>query len=233
MVHRVLEKFGHDRPILIAVAAPLELKALAKGFAGGDIQMPRTWEAVSIGRFDLLLTGVSKASAAGGVATVLDPRRHAAVLSIGIGGAYPIDPPLALGQTVVATQSIMADEGVQTPETFISCAKLGFPLNDTSGDGVISDPALFDLLEPLGDRSGPVATVSTCSGTDALVEHYRTRTSTIAESMEGAAVGLVAARRSVPFIELRVLSNTTGDRAGQAWDIPGAVRALEALARRL
>jgi futalosine hydrolase len=236
MAHGVLETFGDGRPILIAIAAPLEFKPLARGFAGQDIQMPPVWQPVRIGRWDLLLTGVSKTNAAGAVAVHLNREVHAAVLSIGIGGAYPVDPslapPLVLGQTVAGTASNMADEGVQASDSFIPCAKLGFPLTGYA-DGATAAPRLLDLVSQVVDRAGPIATVSACSGTDQLVEAYRARTGAIAESMEGAAVGVVAHRRSVPFLELRVLSNTTGERARQVWDIPGAVRGLERLASRL
>lgn len=232
MAHGVLETFGDGRPILVAIAAPLEFKALTRGFAGHDIQMPPVWQPVRIGRWDLLLTGVSKTNAAAAVAVHLNREIHAAVLSIGIGGAYPVDPPLVLGQVVAGTASNMADEGVQASDAFTPCAKLGFPLTDYA-DGATAAPRLLDLVSPVVDRAGPIATVSACSGTDQLVEAYRARTGAVAESMEGAAVGVVAHRRSVPFLELRVLSNTTGERARQVWDIPSAVRGLERLASRL
>ena len=42
--------------------------------------------------------------------------------------------------------------------------------------------------------------------------------------------GQVAARLGVPFLEMRVISNTTGDRERQAWAIGGALRKLAGLA---
>jgi hypothetical protein len=55
--------------------------------------------------------------------------------------------------------------------------------------------------------------------------------------MEGAAVGLVAARfsdsfprRAMPFAEMRVISNTTGDRGSQVWDMKQALVGLTELA---
>jgi nucleoside phosphorylase len=44
--------------------------------------------------------------------------------------------------------------------------------------------------------------------------------------MEGAAVVHAARRQRVPAIELRVISNTTGDREGQRWDLSAALTAL-------
>jgi len=44
--------------------------------------------------------------------------------------------------------------------------------------------------------------------------------------MEGAAVVHAARRAGVPAIEIRSISNTTGDRPKQRWDIAAAFTAL-------
>ncbi|MBL8760188.1 MAG: futalosine hydrolase, partial [Phycisphaerae bacterium] len=75
-------------------------------------------------------------------------------------------------------------------------------------------------------RVGAIATVSVCSGTDELAAEIRSRTGAIAEGMEGAACGLVAARMGVRFAELRVVSNHTGRRDRQGWNLEGAFRRL-------
>ena len=65
------------------------------------------------------------------------------------------------------------------------------------------------------------------------------RTRAVAEAMEGAAVGFTARRLglatgSAPaFAELRVISNTTGDRSRQVWDLPRALSRLEQLGSQL
>jgi futalosine hydrolase len=83
------------------------------------------------------------------------------------------------------------------------------------------------LLAALGiPHVQAIATVSTCSGTNALAREIVTRTGAEVEAMEGAAVGLVASRLGVGFAEVRVISNTTGDRGSQQWDLPGALAAL-------
>ncbi len=77
------------------------------------------------------------------------------------------------------------------------------------------------------------------------------RTAAAGEAMEGAAIGHIIARHnamrvsgasqgngssSMPlarFAELRVVSNTTGDRARQTWDIPKAAARLQELVARM
>lgn len=183
-------------------------------------------------RTDLVITGIGKANAAGAVARVMDPARHAGVVSFGICGSLG-EAGVGLGEVVAATGCIFADDGILTPAGFSDCAAMGFPLGDFAGPAV---PVHSDWLAELvaaGAKPGPIATVSTCSGTDALAHEVHQRTGAIAEAMEGAAVALVAHRLAMPAAEVRAVSNTTGDRAHQRWDLHAALDALTALLGRV
>jgi futalosine hydrolase len=147
-----------------------------------------------------------------------------AVLSAGVAGALP-DSALALGEAVVATGCVYAEEGLAAPAGFLDMAGLGFSLGDFEGNVVPVDPGLLGSLDQRF-RAGPIATVATCSGTDVAAREVVCRTGAIAEAMEGAAVVHAARRLGVGAIELRVVSNTTGDRNRQQWDLPGAIEAL-------
>jgi futalosine hydrolase len=217
---------------LIAVAAPAEARAVLDGLRTDPTIEARPWVLHPFQDADIVMTGVGKANAAGAVARLADSSRHAWILSTGVAGALP-GSGLAIGQTILATASVFADEGLQAEDRFSDCAQMGFPLADFPGSAVPLDPALQALLRPLADREGPIATVSTCSGLDALARTIRDRTLALAEAMEGAAVGLVARRLGIPAAELRVISNTTGDRARQRWDLPAALTRLSDLAARL
>ena len=82
-------------------------------------------------------------------------------------------------------------------------------------------------------RVGSIATVATCSATDELADEIALRTGSVAEAMEGAAVLHAARVLGVPALELRVISNTTGNRGEQVWDLPRAFEALSDLAGAL
>lgn len=212
--------------LLLAAAAPAEVRAIA-GALGLDIgPADRPWTRIELSRrIDLVATGIGKANAAGAVARVLDPSRHSAVLSVGVAGALP-GSGLRPGAVVLASACAYADEGLSTPEGFLTCDQIGFPLGDFSGSAVPVHPAIADRYRQLADAFGPIATVSTCSGTDALAQQVEARTGALAEAMEGAAVAQVALRLGVPAGELRAISNTTGDRARQVWDLSAALAAL-------
>jgi futalosine hydrolase len=214
---------------LIAVAAPAEARAVLAAFRGDLALAERTWQLTPLdAHCDLVITGIGKANAAGAVARVLDPTRHSWTLSTGVAGSLP-GSGLSIGGSVAATQAVFADEGLQTEAQFSDCAAMGFPLADFPGSAVPLDAGLVTALQPLSDAQGPIATVSTCSGTDALAQTIRERTGALAEAMEGAAVALVARRLGFRSAELRIVSNTTGRRDGQRWDLRGALARLSDL----
>jgi futalosine hydrolase len=222
-----------DRRLLVVVASAGEARAVLRGFGNPEVGLT-SWVSLAVdARADLVLTGIGKANAAGAVARALDVSRHAAVVNLGIAGALP-GGGLAIGDVLLGTASVFADEGAQTPSAFLDCDALGFPIGDFPHGAV---PCSLDTrdgfgaaLEKLFPKRGAIATVSTCSGTDALARAIAERTSALAEGMEGAAAALVCHRVGVPFGEVRVISNTTGDRGSQVWDIPRAFSVLAAAA---
>jgi futalosine hydrolase len=217
----------NGKVLLLAVAAEVEARAALVGLGGPARAELPLWTRIPLRpRIEMVVTGVGKAPASGGVARVLDPSVHGLVLSVGIAGSYTTPGSSApLGAVVGATSSVLADEGVATPTGFDDLAKLGFA---PAGCGLaITVPApVIEALRPHCTHMGPIATVSTCSGTNALAREVHSRTGAVAEAMEGAAVALAAYRLGVPFGELRVISNTTGDRASQVWAIKDALSTL-------
>ncbi|MCC6660176.1 MAG: futalosine hydrolase [Phycisphaerales bacterium] len=229
----------NQRGILLAIATLMEARAVLAGLGvEGHAIADRPWVLHPVGMgLDLVVTGVGKASAAGAVARVLDPRRHEGVLSIGVGGLLPgAAAGLGIGSVVLGTAAVFADEGSAEPGGFRTCAEMGFPPLGGGPEGGMAIPLDEPFSASLGltpDARGPIATVSTCSGTDALAREVARRTGALVEGMEGAAVALVAARLGVAAAEVRVISNTTGDRHAQRWDIKAALACLREVAAAL
>jgi futalosine hydrolase len=220
------------RRLVLVVAAPAEALAARRPFLPESSDVPAAWTRGRLtDRIDLLVTGVGKVNAAGACARLLDPGTDGGVINLGLAGALPGGPPLLAA--VTASRSTFADEGLLSPEGFIDCAAMGFPLGDFSGSSPRADPALVAACLACTDASGPVATVSTCSGTDAAAAQVVARTGAVAEAMEGAAVLQVAQRLGIPAAEVRVISNTTGDRPRQRWDLPGSLACLSRVIGRL
>ncbi|MGD9690596.1 MAG: futalosine hydrolase [Phycisphaerales bacterium] len=210
--------------VLLAVAAPGEARAILTAMRARTELAEHVWRLHSLGpQLDMVVTGVGKAQAAGGVARVLDRARHGLVISAGVGGALPLggSEHLEIGVAVAATRSVFADEGVLSPSGFVNMADRGFAPGPWTGSGVDIEPEVLAGIQPGCDVAGAVATVSTCSGTDDLAREVVRRTGAIAEAMEGAAVAVAASRAGVRFAEVRVISNRTGENPG--WELPRAL----------
>ncbi len=172
-----------------------------------------------------IVSGIGRTNAA--AATTLGLVAHGpfdAVLSVGLAGTLP-GSHLDIGDVVAAERCVYAEEGIETPAGFLTMSDIGWPLGDFDGNEVPCDAGLVAQLRPLVPMTR-IATVATCSGTDAGAARIAGRTGCVAEAMEGAAVVHAAARLTTPAIEIRAISNTTGDRDNQVWDVQKAVATL-------
>jgi futalosine hydrolase len=181
--------------------------------------------------FSILIAGVGKANAAANLAIALATQATptTAVVNAGIAGALPL-PSTALlpnGSAIAATGCAFGDEGVITPTGFTGVAAMGFPIWPFHDSPAPCDPTLLNHFAPFTDAQAPIATVSTCSGTDAAASAVAARTRARAESMEGAACALVCHTLRIPFLELRTISNACGNRHENPWNIPLALARLE------
>ncbi len=173
----------------------------------------------------VVVAGIGRVNAAAATTeAILRDGPFDAVLNAGVAGALP-GSSLSIGDAVVASRCVYAEEGMITPAGFAGMAGMGFSLGDFEGNAVPVDERLLSILSRRF-RTGPIATVATCSGTDAAAAEIARRTGALAEAMEGAAVVHAARRRGAPAIELRTISNTTGDRDRQVWDLRRAIDAL-------
>ncbi|MDY7087066.1 MAG: futalosine hydrolase [Actinomycetota bacterium] len=164
--------------------------------------------------------GVGPAAAAAGTARLLASGGYRAVISAGIAGGFAGRAPV--GSTVIGLRSIAADLGAETPDGFLTVDELGF------GTSVLpADPSLVrSLIEALPEAiPGDVVTLSTVTGTAATAERLAASyPQAVAEAMEGFGVAVAAG--SLPFAELRTVSNPIGPRDRAAWRLKEAFAAL-------
>lgn len=169
---------------------------------------------------EVVVCGVGKIAAASEAALALARRRHEVVVSAGVAGALPRSD-LRVGDVVVATKVRVVDEGLRTGSGFVPFDRPGMPV--PGARWAVPDPewrSRFLSVPTQGFRlrSGPVATVSECAGTDELAQE-RASLGFVAEAMEGAAVAHSAAHHGVPFVELRSISNPCGNRDGAPFEL--------------
>lgn len=229
---------SQNTPILFVAAVPAEVRALVDA---SELAPAEPW-AVTSPRpgVDVLVAGIGRVNAAAGTAAAI-VRRHdtgapyRAVVNLGVAGALP-QRHLNLGDVVVASACIFVEEGIDLPDGPHDMSGLGFELVDdvpwASANTITPDPALAaGLLERLGAHvtHQRIATVARCSGTDAAARSVIAQTDAVAEAMEGAAVVMAAQRFNIPAAEVRVISNTCGDREHQQWDLSAALQRLDSV----
>lgn len=226
-----------DAGILFLVAARREaqavLRGLDEGSGWGDVP---EWTVIRpIEGAAVVRTGVGKVNA--GAAAARFGGRSRLLVSIGIAGALPVSGGAALeiGAPIVARESVYADEGLLAPAGFKDLAAMGFAPGPAHAPGpaFAGDGASVAALVAAGLGAVRVATVSTCSGTDALAREVAHRTGAQAEAMEGAAVLHAGARLGLAAVEVRVISNTTGDRDRQVWALDRSLEALRETTARV
>ncbi|MBO4205067.1 futalosine hydrolase [Micromonospora echinofusca] len=220
--------------LLVVTAVPVEAEAVRAGLAA--------CAAAGSGGQGVTVAPVGVGPGAAGAATArllalaeAAGRPYRAVLSAGIGGGFP--GRVEVGGTVLASRSIAADLGAESPDGFIPLDELGMPL-DQLGGGILvdADPVLLGTLRQALPAAavGTVLTVGTVTGTaDSTRLLAERHPDAVAEAMEGYAVGVAATQAGLPFAELRTISNPIGPRDRGNWRMREAFAALTAAATAL
>ena len=192
-------------------------------------------EAEAIGLIDdvvIVVSGIGRTNAAAATTeAIVRNGPFDLAVNAGVAGALP-SGGLSIADTVVATRCVYFEEGLWAPSGFKDIAAMGFALGDFPGNVVPVDEAVLARLTDYLS-CGPIATVATCSGTDEAARLVQQRTGAVAEAMEGAAVVHAAHRLGVGAIEIRAISNTTGNRQQQVWKLDDALAALGSSVRKI
>jgi len=163
---------------------------------------------------------------------MLTELRPEAVILCGCGGSYP-DSGLDIGDLALASSESYGDCGVTTGAGFIPLEQLNIPqqtrLAPLFQQSYDLDTAIYKRAAGLLPQAhcGPFVTVNNGSGTPELNRQLQRQTAGICENMEGAAAAQVCAEFSCPLLEVRGISNPTGTRANELWDIPLGMRVAQ------
>ena len=210
------------RPVLVVTAVDAERSAVLAG-------LPARSPLLTVAT-----VGVGPAAAAAGTARLLALAEAAGhpyrtVLSAGLAGGFPGRAPV--GAAVLASRSIQADLGADSPDGWRSLDQLG--LGSTVAP---ADPAVLAALRARLPAAvvGDVVTVAAVTGTaERAAALAAAHPAAVAEAMEGYGVACAAAGAGVAFAELRTISNLVGPRDRAAWRIGEALSALAAAAAAL
>ncbi|MDA8089810.1 MAG: futalosine hydrolase [Nitrospiraceae bacterium] len=198
-----------------------------------------------------ICSGIGAANAARTVAILAERKRPEAIIFFGIGGAYP-SSGLQKGALAAAEVEIYAGCGLITREitnmakgtpvengAASSFKALGFPLLK-KGRKVFFDN--FPLDKPLLKKakkclpelaSGTFLTVCATGRSTRKAARLGERHGAIVENMEGAAAAQTALFYGIPLLELRGISNITGEPPSKWLKEEAAVNCQEAVLKLL
>jgi futalosine hydrolase len=186
----------------------------------------------------LCVGGMGKVNAAHAATLMIsnfDPR---ALIVFGVGGAYH-SSGATVGDIALASEEIAGDEGVLTSEGFKDTEYLGIALVQSdhaqrynrfpvsAGHLKKAQQALSRSKTRARIHTGTFITLSTCTGTSRRAKELEGRYHGLCENMEGAAAAQVAELHSVPWLEVRGISNIVEARDLKKWDIPTAAEAVQ------
>ena len=149
------------------------------------------------------------------------------LVQFGIAGSYV--PHLQPGDVVLVEREQLGDEGAESTEGFLSSVSLQLRNPDTSPfqNDMLINPHL-PVANKLYRAKG--ITVNTVSGKKETITSRQQLFQPDIESMEGACLHYYGLTHSIPFIQIRGISNRVEPRNRSAWKIEEALEnASEAL----
>ncbi len=211
--------------LLIVTAVPAERDAVIAGLSRNPRASSWSTEVVAVG------VGPAAAAAATARLIALAEARGAAfdaVLSAGIAGGFV--GRVEVGDVVLATRSVAADVGAESPNGFLPLPALHLPSVPTPPwlAGTVADQvtATVPLECPLAHR-GAILTLATVTGTAVTAATLAERhPDALAEAMEGFGVAAAAVQAGLRFGEVRTISNPIGPRDRSTWRLEHALSML-------
>ena len=169
---------------------------------------------------EILITGVGQVNTTYFLTVNLYNKKTDLVIQAGIAGTFI--HALSLGQTVLIKQDTFGDVGMEEKQKFNTVFDAGFAGKD---DFPFNNGWLMNTNKLLNQsllQSVNAITVNKVS--DSLLQRQQLMNyfSPAIESMEGAAFHYVCLQQKVPFIQIRSISNTVGERNKSKWVIKDA-----------
>lgn len=212
--------------ILLVAATDTEIEPLLTKFRDPKNPGQLTFKEYTV---DILITGV------GMVATAFALGRHLALnqydLAINAGIAGSFDFNIALGEVILITEDIFAEQGAEDGDAFLSLNELGFgEINQFADDNlqnaepVQTDCLNLKALEQI--KEVKAITVNRVHGHELTIAKTLSRFNAQVESMEGAAFFYSCNQSKTPCIQIRSVSNYVERRNKEKWNIGLAVSNL-------
>lgn len=145
------------------------------------------------------------------------------VINLGIAGAF--NRTIKLGEVVNVTADTLSEMGAEDGDVFIK-----YPDLNLGGTNSYVNESNLNNIHLSRLRIVKSITVNKVHGNEKSIDKTIKLFNPDIESMEGAAFMKAASRLSADFIQLRAISNYVEKRDKSKWDIPTAIKNLNAVA---
>lgn len=178
----------------------------------------------------LLITGVGILESSYTLMRYLRNNTPDYIVQFGIAGSF--DTAIPLSSVVLVVKDRVADTIVMEVNGYKTLEELGFQSLNASpySNGWLENPLfLKQSASWIPTRFQWVAgvTVNEISTDPLKMDYFRNRYKATVESMEGATMHYIALCESIPFLQIRAISNHAGDRNKENWHIKTAITALQ------
>ena len=208
--------------ILLVAATEGEISPLLQ-------HLQQTWQQVSTDSYkngeisvDICITGVGMVATTYNLVKKLAANSYDFALQAGVAGSFAESIPL--GETVFITSDQFGDLGAEDHYNFLDIFELGLlekngtPYNN--GKLIMLPHALHNNIK-LRQVCG--LTVNSVSGNAYTIAQRKQKFNCEVESMEGAAFHFVCLKESIPFAQVRSISNYVIPRDKSQWQMKDAI----------
>ncbi|MFN5422302.1 MAG: futalosine hydrolase [bacterium] len=197
--------------LLIAAATDKELEAVKRHCIANNSTTIR-----------LLTTGVGSVASCFTFTDEIAKQSPDLIIQIGIAGSFSND--LSIGSAVAVSHEIIADMGVIEADGYKNIFQLGLAQPDifpySNGALVNTHHELFRMT---GMKMVIGVTVNEITTQPEKISLFSNEYGAEVESMEGAALHYVGIMKKIPFIQIRGISNSVGERDKSKWKINEAI----------
>lgn len=174
---------------------------------------------------DVLLTGIGSISTTYLLTYNIHNHRPDYLLQAGIGGSF--SEQYAPGSLVFVKEDIAGDLGVEEQGIFKDVTDMGLQEPD---QGPYTGKFLVNPYTEDWDEHGidfvRGITINEITTRAARIEQLQQKYAPVVESMEGAAFHYSALMESIPFMQMRSISNYVGERDKTKWQMKKAIDVL-------
>lgn len=177
---------------------------------------------------DVLITGVGMVATAYSLGRHLALNRYDLAINAGIAGSFDFN--IALGEVVLVSEDVFAEQGSEDGENFLSLDDLGFgqikqfPVDLRKIRTPV--PAGINLKRLEQIKHIKAITVNKVHGHEFSISKTLSRYKAQVESMEGAAFFYACNQTRTPCMQIRSISNYVEPRNKEKWNIGLAVSNL-------